>query len=151
MLHRHTLVRLCRSRELLRESPEVAYSIAAIARDCGMSPHHFIRQFALLFGTTPHQYRLQVRLERAKQLLAVGEEPVTQVCLAVGFTSLGSFSDLFARRIGTAPSLYRRQVRSLWSVPSGWRQVLAPGCFSLMAGAARIAIFEKHSAATLAD
>ena len=151
MLKRHTLVRLCRSRELLRESLETTLSVQHVARQAGMSEHHFIRQFARLFGVTPHQYRLRVRLERARQLLAVGELSVTQVCMAVGFSSLGSFSDLFARRVGIAPSGYRQQLRIVCALGGHWRDILAPGCFSLMVGAAGIAIFEKHSQRRLAD
>jgi len=147
LLKHHALVRLCRSRELLQASLVAALVVHDVARRSGMSEYHFIRQFAALFGVTPHQYRLQARLERAKQLLAAGELSVTDVCMAVGFSSLGSFSDLFTRRVGIAPSRYRRQVRTLCSLDGCWQQVLTPGCFSLMAGAAGIAIFEKQARA----
>src|SRR5687767_15142036 len=116
MLKHHALVRLCRSRELLRQSLGGTLGLADVAHHSGMSEYHFIRQFAALFGVTPHQYRLQARLERAKQLLAGGEHSVTEVCMAVGFSSLGSFSDLFTRRVGIAPREYRRQVRTLCSL-----------------------------------
>src|ERR1044071_1904569 len=106
MLKHHALLRLCRSRELLSESLDAALGIHDVARRAGMSEHHFIRQFAALFGVTPHQYRLQARLDRAKHLLATGEYSVTQVCMAVGFSSLGSFRDWFGRRAGIAPSGY---------------------------------------------
>ena len=77
--------------------------------DAAVSPFHFIRQFQALFGETPHQYRIRARLERAKDLLESSDYSVTDVCMEVGFSSLGSFSDLFARRVGMAPSVYRRQ------------------------------------------
>jgi len=114
-----------------------------------MSPFHFIRRFESVFGTTPHQFRIQSRLERAKHLLALSDYSVTDVCMEVGFSSLGSFSALFARRFGTPPSAYRRQVRSLLAVPGELPKVLAPGCLSLMAAA--FAILEKQRSPFLAN
>ena len=106
-----------------------------------MSPFHFIRQFSALFGDTPHQFRIQARLDRAKELLALGNDSVTDICLDVGFSSLGSFSDLFARRVGMPPSAYRRRARSMVVVPGVVPQELFPGCLTLMGAA--FAIFEK--------
>ncbi len=71
-----------------------------------MSPYHFIRVFTALFGETPHQLRTRARVERAKALLALGPRDVTDVCLEVGFSSLGSFNELFARRVGAPPSSF---------------------------------------------
>jgi len=70
-----------------------------------ISPFHFIRQFEALFGLTPHQFRIQSRLDHAKHLLAMGRTSVTDVSMEVGMSSLGSFSDLFARRAGATPSI----------------------------------------------
>lgn len=96
-----------------------------------ISPFHFIRQFEAVFGTTPHQFRIQSRLDLAKHLLAKGQHSVTDACMEVGFSSLGSFSTLFTRRIGETPSAYRRRVRAIVQVPA-LRADLTPGCFSLM-------------------
>jgi len=94
MLLRHEgFRRLCLARDLLREIREPSPSIADIARDVRISPFHFIRQFEALFGVTPHQFRIQARLDAAKQLLASGRYSVTDVCLEVGFSSLGSVSE----------------------------------------------------------
>jgi AraC-like DNA-binding protein len=106
-----------------------------LAREAGMSTGQLIRLFAAVFGETPHQRRIRARIERAKHLLALGDLSVTAVCMEVGFSSLGSFSDLFARRVGMAPSVYRRETRALVAVPADLSRVLAPGCFSLMAAA----------------
>ena len=125
--------RMCRARELLAEVREQPLSIQDIAREVGISPFHFIRQFEALFGVTPHQFRIGLRLDRARVLLARGGYSVTDVCMEVGFTSLGSFSGLFARRVGTTPSDYRRRARVLIQVPGGLTQELFPGCLSLMA------------------
>lgn len=124
--------RLCRARDLLREVREPSPSIADLAREVQISPFHFIRQFEAVFGTTPHQFRIQTRLDLAKHLLAIGQHSVTEVCLEVGFTSLGSFSTLFTRRLGEAPSVYQRRVRSSAQVPGVLPAELTPGCFSLI-------------------
>ena len=113
MLLRHEgFRRLCVARDLLREQCEPSLSIEELARGVQISPFHFIRQFEAVFGVTPHQFRIQTRLDAAKHLLAMGQHSVTDVCMAVGFSSLGSFSALFARRVGEPPTAYRRRVRS---------------------------------------
>ena len=124
---RATLSRLCLARSLLElhDGP----SVDEVARRVRLSRFHFIRQFEAAFGITPCAYRTQVRLAAAKVLLAQGK-PVTEVCLDVGFSSLGSFSRLFQARCGTAPSAYRHR---FVQVPGTWRAVLHPGCLSLMA------------------
>jgi AraC-like DNA-binding protein len=124
--------RLCQARELLCGAHERAPSIPEVARASGMSPFHFIRRFEAVFGATPHQLRIRSRLDRAKQLLALGQHSVTEVCLEIGFESLGSFSDLFTRRIGEPPSAYRRRVRRLVAVPGALPAQAFPGCLSLM-------------------
>lgn len=125
MLLRHDgFRRLCRARELLAQLDGPQPTIEALAREVHISPYHFIRQFEALFGVTPHQYRIQVRLDRARQLLATQRRSVTAACMEVGFSSLGSFSTLFSRRFGETPSAYRRRVRAA---------DLVPGCLTLMA------------------
>lgn|SRR5262249_53937682 len=128
-----TFARLCRARELLCETDGDGQVVRDIARALRLSPYHFIRQFHAVFGATPHQVRIEARLDRAKRLLALGERSVTDVCMDVGFSSVGSFSSLFARRVGTTPSAYRRSVRALVQVPGTLPATLVPGCLSLMA------------------
>lgn len=148
MLTTDTFARLCRARDMLRDVPERPLTIDAVAREAAMSPFHFIRQFTALFGDTPHQFRIQGRLDRAKELLALGNDSVTNICLDVGFSSLGSFSDLFARRVGMPPSAYRRRARSMIVVPGVVPKELFPGCLTLMGAA--FAIFEKRPPVTCA-
>jgi AraC-like DNA-binding protein len=132
MLLRHEgFRRLCRARDLLREQREPSPSIVELAREVQISPFHFIRQFEAVFGVTPHQFRIQARLDAAKQLLGAGHS-VTDACMEVGFSSLGSFSVLFARRVGEPPSVYRRRVRALVQVPGTLSDHLTPGCLTLM-------------------
>jgi AraC-like DNA-binding protein len=137
MLSTGTLLRLCAAKERLRETAPRELSIAALARAARMSPSHFIRRFAAVFGETPHQYRRRATLDRARLLLAAGELSVTDVCLEVGFASLGSFSDAFARRFGVAPSTYRRRVRVLGCALGTVPPELVPDCLTLMTGVAQ--------------
>jgi AraC-like DNA-binding protein len=133
MLLRHEgFRRLCQARDLLRELREPSPSIADLARQVQISPFHFIRQFEAVFGVTPHQFRIHTRLDAAKHLLAMGHHSVTDVCMEVGFSSLGSFSALFTRRVGEAPSAYRRRVRAMVQVPDTLPADLTPGCLTLM-------------------
>jgi AraC-like DNA-binding protein len=142
MLTRHAFNGLCRARDVLQTIDDRPLSVRDVAREAAMSPFHFIRQFQAVFGETPHQFRIQARLEKAKALLALSDYSVTDVCMEVGFTSLGSFSDLFTRRVGTPPSVYKQQVRVLVQVPGVLPRELAPGCLTLMGAA--FAIFEKQ-------
>jgi AraC-like DNA-binding protein len=123
LLRHDSFHRLCRARELLAQLDGPQPTIAALAREVGISPYHFIRRFESLFGVTPHQFRIQVRLDRAKHLLAAQRRSVTGICMEVGFSSLGSFSTLFSRRFGETPSSYRRRIKAA---------SLVPGCLTLM-------------------
>ena len=81
--------------------------VPALAREALMSPGHFSRSFRAAFGETPYSYLMTRRIERAKALLRRGDLPVTEVCFAVGCTSLGSFSSRFTELVGESPSAYR--------------------------------------------
>ena len=119
---------LTRARDMLHSDASVKDIAAAV----GMSPFHFIRTFEAVFGITPHQARIRSRLDRAKHLLAL-DRSVTEVCMEVGFTSLGTFSTTFTRRTGETPSGYQRRVRALVQVVGSLGPALMPGCYSLMA------------------
>jgi AraC-like DNA-binding protein len=98
---------LLRVRDLIDRAYSGPLDIPALARSAHVSQAHFSRSFKAAFGETPHQYLLSRRMERAKALLRDSELTVTDVSLAVGFTSLGSFSTQFRRLVGTSPSAYR--------------------------------------------
>jgi AraC-like DNA-binding protein len=146
---RGELAGLCRAKDRLREVHDERLSIGDVAREAAMSPYQFIRRFRAVFGETPHQFRIGARLDRAKQLLAVSDYSVTDVCMEVGFSSLGSFSDLFARRVGVAPSAFRRRIRAVMPAPRVLPPDAIPGCLTLMGAA--FAIFEKQSAGVPQD
>ena len=83
-----------------------------------MSPAHFSRQFRAAYGETPYGYLMTRRIERAKALLRRGDLSVTEVCMAVGCTSLGSFSARFTQLVGETPTAYRaRDHGALADVP----------------------------------
>jgi AraC-like DNA-binding protein len=84
-------------------------NIADLARRACVSRAHFNRSFKQAFGETPHRYLMSRRMERAMALLRAGELSVTEVCHAVGCTSLGSFSTQFRRFVGDSPSRYRQR------------------------------------------
>ncbi|MGH3762319.1 helix-turn-helix transcriptional regulator [Actinophytocola sp.] len=81
--------------------------VPELARVALMSPGHFSRSFRAAFGETPYSYLMTRRIERAKALLRRGDLTVTDVCFAVGCTSLGSFSSRFTELVGESPSAYR--------------------------------------------
>ena len=128
-----SFARLCIARERLRASERVP--LAHVAREARLSTGELIRRFAALFGETPHRYRLRERLDRAKHLLAGGERSVTDVCMDVGFSSVGSFSAWFARCVGLAPTAYRRRATRCAKLPPASAESLQAGCLSLLAGA----------------
>ncbi|MEU5215205.1 helix-turn-helix transcriptional regulator [Streptomyces sp. NPDC020807] len=81
--------------------------VPALARVALMSTGHFSRSFRAAYGETPYGYLMTRRVERAKALLRRGDLSVTEVCFAVGCTSLGSFSSRFTELVGESPSAYR--------------------------------------------
>ncbi|MCG7287759.1 helix-turn-helix transcriptional regulator [Cellulomonas sp. ACRRI] len=83
--------------------------VPTLAREALMSPGHFSRSFRAAYGETPYGYLMTRRIERAKALLRRGDLSVTDVCVEVGCTSLGSFSARFSELVGMSPSAYRAQ------------------------------------------
>src|SRR6201987_6057572 len=112
------LARLRRARDLMDREYASPLDVAALARTALMSPAHFSRQFRAAYGETPYSYLMTRRIERAKALLRRGDMSVTEVCLAVGCSSLGSFRARFTELVGETPTAYRaRDHSALASVP----------------------------------
>ncbi len=107
--HLADLARLRRVRDRMDREHAQPLDVEALARDAHMSAGHFSRQFKLAYGETPYGYLMTRRIERAMALLRRGDLSVTEVCLEVGCTSLGSFSARFAALVGVPPSVYRRE------------------------------------------
>jgi AraC-like DNA-binding protein len=101
------LVRLRRARDMIDRDYAGPLDVPALARAAHMSTGHFARSFRAAFGESPYSYLMTRRIERAKALLRRGDLSVTEVCFAVGCTSLGSFSTRFTELVGVSPSAYR--------------------------------------------
>jgi AraC-like DNA-binding protein len=100
------LAHLRRARDLMDREYAQPLDVPAMARAALMSPAHFSRKFRAAYGETPYSYLMTRRIERAKALLREGMS-VTDACMAVGCTSLGSFSSRFTEVVGETPSQYR--------------------------------------------
>ena len=113
------LAHLRRARDLMDREYARPLDVAALARAALMSQAHFSRQFRATYGETPYAYLMTRRIERAKALLRRGDLTVTEVCLEVGCTSLGSFSARFTELVGETPTAYRARDHSVFAnVPS---------------------------------
>jgi transcriptional regulator GlxA family with amidase domain len=115
--------RLCHARSILAADTDNPAPIAQIAQQLCLSTGEFIRHFKAVFGETPHHWRNRARLERARDLLISGKYSVTDVCMEVGFSSLGSFSTLFKRHFGESPSASRLRCQ---------HDHIAPQCVELL-------------------
>jgi AraC-like DNA-binding protein len=107
-----TLARLRQARDRMDREYATPLDIATLARTALMSEGHFQRQFRAVYGETPYAYLMTRRIERAKALLRRGDTSVTDVCFAVGCTSLGSFSARFTQVTGQTPTAYRARDHS---------------------------------------
>jgi AraC-like DNA-binding protein len=118
--------RLSRARKFIDDWYHLPLNLSEISKQACLSRYHFLRLFRETYDTTPHQYLIQKRIEKAKEMLRLRSLSVTDVCFEVGFESLGSFSSLFRKWVGDAPSNYRQRERqSLKKIP---------GCYLMMFG-----------------
>jgi transcriptional regulator GlxA family with amidase domain len=119
------LVRLRRVRDRMDRDYAQPLDVPALAKAALMSPGHFSRSFRAAFGETPYSYLMTRRIERAKALLRRGDLTVTDVCFAVGCSSLGSFSTRFTELVGESPSAYRaRNHASGAAIPACFAKLL---------------------------
>ena len=113
------LAHLRRARDLIDREYATQLRVGTLARTALMSTAHFSRQFNATYGETPYAYLMTRRIERAKALLRRGDLSVTEVCLEVGCTSLGSFSARFTELVGETPTAYRARDHSALMNVSG--------------------------------
>jgi transcriptional regulator GlxA family with amidase domain len=107
--HLLDLARLRRVRDRMDREYAQPLDVEALARSVDMSAGHLSREFRLAYGESPYSYLMTRRIERAMALLQRGDLSVTDVCLEVGCSSLGTFSTRFTELVGVPPSVYRRQ------------------------------------------
>jgi AraC-like DNA-binding protein len=117
--------RMLRARDTIDRSFAESLDVPALARVAHVSPAHFSRQFRATFGETPHRYLQRRRVERAMELLRETDGSVTEVCLDVGFNSLGTFSRTFRAILGESPSEYRARF------VDGGARLRVPACFAM--------------------
>src|SRR5688572_32938651 len=122
------LVRLRRVRDRMDREYAQPLDVEALARGAHMSAGHLSRQFRLAYGESPYGYLMTRRIERAMALLRGGDLSVTEVCYAVGCSSLGTFSTRFTELVGVSPSVYRREAAGEMSgvAPCVVKQVTRP-------------------------
>jgi AraC-like DNA-binding protein len=107
--HLRDLARLRRVRDRIDREYAQPLDVEALARDANMSAGYLSRQFKIAYGESPYSYLMTRRIERAMALLRRGDLGVTEVCFAVGCSSLGTFSTRFTELVGVSPSTYRDQ------------------------------------------
>lgn len=122
------LVHLRRARDHIDRRYAEPLDLGGLAAVAGVSKYHFARCFEAAYGETPIRYLTRRRIERAQDLLRHANLTVTEICMAVGFASLGSFSARFRQLVGESPTAYRDR----WATRGGPH---VPGCFLFMRGA----------------
>lgn len=115
--------RMLRARDAMDRHFDGPLDIAALARIAHVSEAHFIRTFRTTFGEPPHRYLQRRRIERSMYLLRETDRSITEICMSVGFASLGTFSRTFRAIVGETPSAYRARRRPV--------SALVPTCFTM--------------------
>lgn len=125
LLDHQTFRLLSVNREWLAANLDRRLSLAEAASHAGFSPFHYQRLFVRAFGESPHAFLTRLRMERAKDIQRSSTDPVTDVCLTVGYESLGTFSSRFSREVGVSPGSFRR----VFATPGLWELKSTPACY----------------------
>jgi AraC-like DNA-binding protein len=133
--------RLLRARDAMDRAYAEPLDVRAVAAVAHISPAHFSRCFRSVFGESPHRYLQRRRVERSMFLLRETDRSVTDVCLDVGFTSLGTFSRTFRAIVGETPSNYR----------AGHEPMVAPNCFQMAGTRPRDVIVTPSGSSTFGE
>jgi len=133
--------RLLRARDAMDRAYAEPLDVRAVASVAHVSEAHFIRTFRAVFGETPHRYLQRRRVERSMFLLRETDRSVTDICLDVGFSSLGTFSRMFREIVGETPSAYRL----------GNGPIIAPNCVQMAATRPRVAAGEAAQSSSFGE
>lgn len=120
--------RIFAARHWLVRGAEGQVSVPQVARRAGISLFHFVRLYRRTFNETPYQTVIGSRLARAKLLLIETDLPITEICFACGYESLGSFSHLFHRETCSSPREFRRRRPRIWPVVIDFAYPMVPFC-----------------------
>lgn len=142
MIVAHPARHLLRAKDLVDARYREPLDVPALARAARLSPAHFSREFCRAFGQSPHRYLLARRLERAAALLRTTDRSVADICLTVGFRSVGSFTTSFGRVFGMSPTAYRA------AHPPAASRARVPTCVLLAWTSPRSSTFGEDSAST---
>lgn len=138
---RELLPQLRRARDHIDRNYADALDLGQLAAVAGVSKYHFARCFEAAYGESPIRYLTRRRIERAQDLLRSANLTVTEICMLVGFASLGSFSARFTQLVGETPTTYRNR----WAAAGGpW----VPGCYLFMRGTADLRCTARPGSAT---
>jgi AraC-like DNA-binding protein len=122
-------VRLSRSRDYLADFATDKVTVEAAAAEANISPFHYIRLFQRAFRQTPHRFVQERRISLARRMLASSNMSITDVCLATGYESLGSFSSLFRQATAMSPSEFRRFSSRVFAIRWAGQPLHIPTCF----------------------
>ena len=117
-------------RDYIADNYLAPFSLASVAKYSNMSPYHFLRVFKKVYGETPNEFLIRLRIEKAKKMLITENLSVSEVCERVGYISLGSFSSLFFKQVGMAPTLYRRKLWALSTEAFHFPSQAIPACYA---------------------
>jgi len=137
--------RIIEAKALMDEHPEAPLDLEKIADAACFSRYHFLRLFKKTYNKTPHQYLTEQRIERAKSLMADSNLTITDICFAIGFESVGSFSILFKKRVGCPPLEFRERLWKLSTLLKEQPLAVIPHCFAAMCGLEPVPEKESNS------
>lgn len=130
MIKHQQFKKLCRGRDYLAAHYTEPYSLSRAAQEACLSPYHFSRVFTEVFAESPYEFVVRLRLREAKTLLVQDNMSISDICSAVGYSSLGSFSSLFQKHLGASPKSFRRRMWQLSSQVRTFPYQSIPMCYA---------------------
>ncbi|WP_420813330.1 helix-turn-helix domain-containing protein [Neptunomonas concharum] len=122
--------KVCLGRDYLTKHYAGHFDLDEVANYACMSKYHFCRVFSEVYGESPYHYISKMRIEQAKRLLVTSKLSINDICEAVGYTSVGSFSFLFRKKTGMSPTQYRSKLWALVKDPLTYPVQSVPLCYA---------------------